>query len=460
VRELPPLVVRALRATVEIVVTTAALIWLVPSAAPLAIGLAIAVIAPPFVALGAMAERELRVHTHAGALSRYYHDALCGTLPARASAVEPALRREHEHLLVEWSRAARAEQRLANTVAGIQGVLGLAGAIALVFTCARQGGAPASLLLVAYWVLAIPATGALLTDSLRAIPHYRSTLLRLLEPLGALEHAAGDAGPTPAGAAAVELDGVSVVVGGHEILHDIALAIAPGEHVAVVGLSGGGKTTLLGLLLGWSKPSAGAIRVDGRVLDDAGITALRATTAWVDPDVTLWNESLASNLRYGAPNADIGALVAEADLESMLARLSEGLATRLGEAGGLVSGGEGQRVRLGRGFGRPAPRLVVLDEPCRGLDRGVRVKLLAAARRRWAASTLLCATHDLAETAAFPRVIVIEGGRIVEDGAPDELAARAGARYAELLAHERRALATWQHWKRIQIVDGRVEDSP
>jgi len=258
-------------------------------------------------------------------------------------------------------------------------------------------------------------------------------------------------------AVGIQLAGVSVIAGGHTILQAIDLAIAPGEHVAIVGLSGGGKSTLLGLLLGWARPASGHLRIDGEELDAARIASLRGQTAWIDPAVTLWNESLAGNLGYGAPAADVAGVAAAAELEPMIARFPDGLATRLGEGGGLVSGGEGQRVRIGRGIARRDPRLVVLDEPFRGLDRETRARQLVAIRRRWQAVTLLCATHDLGETQMFPRVIVVEAGRVIEDGPPAELAARPGSRYAALLADEERAHARWQHWTRRRLVDGRIE---
>src|SRR6185295_17627595 len=102
----------------------------------------------------------------------------------------------------------------------------------------------------------------------------------------------------------------------------------------------------------------------------------------------------------------------------------------------LVSGGEGQRVRFGRGLGRPDARLAILDEPFRGLERERRAVLLRRARERWRRATLVCVTHDIAETAGFDRVVVIAEGRIVEEGKPVELAARAGSRYRSLLEAE------------------------
>ncbi|MBW3669283.1 MAG: ABC transporter permease, partial [Actinobacteria bacterium] len=119
-------------------------------------------------------------------------------------------------------------------------------------------------------------------------------------------------------------------------------------------------------------------------------------------------------------------------------------------------------VRLGRALHRPQARLVVLDEPFRGLDRPTRTALLAAARQRWTTATLLCATHDVAETTTFDRVLVVEGGRVVEDGTPAELAARPGSRYAALLAAEeavRAALWDDPSWRRLHLDGGRVRET-
>ena len=263
----------------------------------------------------------------------------------------------------------------------------------------------------------------------------------------------------------VQLDDVRVVAGGHQILEVDALAIAPGEAVAIVGASGAGKSSLVGLLLGWHRPATGTVRIDGAPLDGAGIEALRRRTVWIDPAVYLWNRSLADNLAFGlaaTPEA-FGAVLDEAELGEVVRRLPEGLATPLGEAGGLVSGGEGQRVRFGRGLLRERPRLVILDEPFRGLSRDQRQALLARARRRWSSATLFCVTHDIAETAAFPRVLVIADGRVAEDGAPAALLAQPGSRYAALAEAERRVrAAAWSgdRWRRLRLEDRRIVERP
>ncbi len=182
--------------------------------------------------------------------------------------------------------------------------------------------------------------------------------------------------------------------------------VPPGEHVAIVGPSGAGKSTLLEVLLGWHRPASGQVLVDGTPLDGAALEQLRGQTAWVDPAVQLWNRSLLENLLYGATDdgADgLGEAVTDVDLAGTMERLPAGLQTPLGEGGGLLSGGEGQRVRLARGLLRATARLVILDEPFRGLDRAQRHELLRRARLRWTHATLLCVTHDIGETLDFPR---------------------------------------------------------
>jgi ATP-binding cassette subfamily B protein len=259
---------------------------------------------------------------------------------------------------------------------------------------------------------------------------------------------------------------VTVVAGGHTLLTEVDLRIDAGEHVAIIGASGAGKSTLLGLLLGWHNPAQGHVSVDDQPLQGEVLEQLRTRTAWVDPAIRLWNRSLLDNLRYGA-RADMEATslaraFADADLRDLLADLPDGLQTVLGEGGALVSGGEGQRVRLGRALAREQPALVLLDEPFRGLDRPRRQMLLTRARARWRDATLLCVTHDVGETVGFDRVLVVEGGRVVENGVPDVLAARPESRYCALMAAEkqlREALWANPKWRHLRLSGGSLHGS-
>jgi ATP-binding cassette subfamily B protein len=204
------------------------------------------------------------------------------------------------------------------------------------------------------------------------------------------------------------------------------------------------------------------VLVDGEPLAGDRLTRLRRETAWVDPAVQLWNRSFLDNLRYGARQDGafpVGVVIEAANLRAVLEKLTDGLQTPLGEGGALVSGGEGQRVRLGRAMLRPDVRLVILDEPFRGLDREQRRALLVRAREHWRGATLLCITHDLGETRSFERVVVVDGGRVVEDDAPETLAARPGSRYLALLEAEeavRAGLWSSVEWQRLWLEDGRI----
>jgi len=471
-RALPGLGGQLARAAIELVVTAGALCWIDPRGAPLALALAATMLVIPLLAQPALAERDLRVRNHAGALARFYLDALLGLVAVRTHRAEEALAREHGERLGEWRASARAALRAALAAETLQTVVGVGLAAALLLRFVRSSaGDPGAVLLVVYWSLSLPALGQELAALAQQLPAQRNVTLRLVEPLGAPEDepTASASAPSPVAAggpaARVELRDVVVQAGGHTILTVEALDLTPGEHVAVVGPSGAGKSSLVGLLLGWHRAAAGQVRVDGAELAGAALERLRRETVWVDPTVYLWNRSLHENLAYGLAAAPptLAAALEGAELGGVVERLPGGAEAPLGEAGALLSGGEGQRVRFGRGLLREEPRLVVLDEPFRGLSRDQRRLLLARARARWAGATLLCVTHDIEETRELPRVLVVGDGRVVEDGAPAALAARAGSRYAALLEAEARVRrAAWSRsgavpWRRLRMERGRLE---
>jgi ATP-binding cassette subfamily B protein len=248
-------------------------------------------------------------------------------------------------------------------------------------------------------------------------------------------------------------------------LEDVHLQIAPGEHVAIVGASGAGKSTLLGLLLGWHRLSEGQLWLDGAVLSAQAQDALRRDCAWVDPGIQIWNRSFLDNLNYaceGEALERMGEVIDRAQLRRVLQQLPQGLQTYLGESGALLSGGEGQRVRLARALMQTGVRLALLDEPFRGLDRVQRGALLEQSLQWWKSATVLCVTHDVAETLSFGRVLVVDGGRIVEDDVPLRLAQKP-SRYRELLQAEKQVRERmWQgdQWRRLQMAGGRLLASP
>jgi ATP-binding cassette subfamily B protein len=459
IRRLPELGGQLLRYGFEIVFTTAGIIWLDPPSAPIALLAAFAAVAIPLLSQPLLMERDLRLRTHSGALSHFYLDALLGLVAIHTHGAQPAVRREHESLLAEWARAGFNLQRTVISLEALQFLTGFVLAIWLLASHLSRAGESGVVLLLVYWALNLPALGQEVAIIAWQYPSYRNVTLRLLEPLGAIDHQVSRPTKPPSpttGPAAIVFDNVSVTAAGHTVLEQIDLSIQPGEHIAIVGPSGAGKSSLVGTLLGWHRPSAGRVLVDNEELDESRIEALRPHIAWVDPAVQLWNRPLIENLEYGLPGTarmSIEDVIDAADLRRILERLPEGLDTPLGEGGGLVSGGEGQRVRLARALLRPDVRLVILDEPFRGLDFKQRGILLARARVLWENATLLSISHDISETLTFDRVLVIEEGRIVQDGRPRDLAEQPGSRFHSMLQSERAireevwAATNWRHLK-------------
>lgn len=461
IRALPDLAGRGLRLGAELLLIGLGLCWLDPALSPIVLLMMGAAVGLPLVVQPVIAEADMRFRTHGGGLFRFYLDALLGIVSIRTHGAERAVRREQEDLLVEWAQSGYALQRVVTTLTGLTVLGGYLLTMVLLGLHLRQG-VSSDLLLYAWWALRVPVIGDALAALLAQYPSIRNRTLRLLEPLGAPE--IGGEHATLPGTAGVEitLTGVSVVAGGHRILSDLNLSLPAGSHVAVVGPSGAGKSSLTGLLLGWHQAETGAIHIDGAPLDSARLAGLRRATAWVDPAVQLWNRSFLDNLCYGQPTdtaPPIGAALDASTVQEVLERLPDGLQTSLGEGGGLVSGGEGQRVRLARAMMRPDARLVILDEAFRGLDRARRALLQGRARQWWSEATLICVTHDVSSTLDFPRVLVIEDGQIIEDGPPAQLAA-ADTRFAALLAAEAALTdSRWgDDWRRVTLADGQLRE--
>lgn len=284
-------------------------------------------------------------------LSRFSLDALLGSRAIQAHCAERTLRLAHLAQLGKWAEATLRQKSslvLAETT-HMSLTLGLV--IWLVCSQAARAHIPGGLLLI-NWALSIPAVGRQLASISWSFPAMRNSTLRLLEPLGAHEE---DVAPASTSSETrgvqVEIDKVSVVAGGRMILNRVSLAAAPGEHIGIVGISGSGKSSLVGLLLGWHRPVEGPVRVDGVPLDAGHLAGLRRATAWIDPQVHLFQATLLDNIRYGN-NEDVMERLERAlegvGLLDTLQRLPAGLQTPLGDGGALVAGGEGQLFRMSR----------------------------------------------------------------------------------------------------------------
>jgi ABC-type bacteriocin/lantibiotic exporter with double-glycine peptidase domain len=457
--------------------TAIGLVWLDPASAWLVLLAVLGNVALIVLAQPVQAEMDLRQQSHAAGLSRFFLDVLQGLLPVRSHSAAHAIRREHESRLVELHRTNRTVNRFHLGHDALLALFNVIVAVTIVFSYISREQEAAGVLLLLYWTLNISYLSQRLIGLARQYPRQRNQMARLLEPLGAAEDEGTTEEPTTekptttqsttpnTQAVSLHFSGVQVVAGGHTVLDGVELNVNPGEHVAIVGRSGAGKSSLVGLLLGWRTPVAGEVLFDGEALDGKRLQILRRETVWVDPSVQIWNRSLLDNLRYGRDDESglpTGTVLQQAELIDVLRSLPAGMQTRLGESGGLVSGGEGQRVRLGRGMMQPNPRLVILDEPFRGLDRSQRHELLTRTRQTWQAATLLCITHDVSAVLSFDRVVVMEAGRIVEDGPPGELASRADSRFRALLAKEENVRRNiWQDsgWRRLRMERGKLVDS-
>lgn len=448
-----------LMSSLTLVTLGGALIWLEPSLWLTTIGCILALVVVPWLGQPLLRERELRARAHAAALGQFMLDALMGAIPLRAHGAQALLAAEHERAVVAWSKAQRV---LLQASAWIEGAQALIIAVATIVLVYRYWALHPSLvggLLLVYWCGRIGEAGQRLGDALAAYPSLANVSLRLSDLLEvpAASPASALSSPPQAQGAHLRFDEVSVNASGHRLLSQVSLEITPGEHVAIVGSSGAGKSTLLRALLGQYTELEGELLVDG-----APVSVARAwgEIAWVDPSVHLWQGSVLANVLYGAKLPDALALsMHETTLAQVIAGSEAGSARQVGEAGGALSGGEGQRVRLARGWMKEDARLVLLDEAWRGLERHVREQLMARARARWAKRTMLCVTHDLELTRGFDRVLVIEDGQLVEDGPPEALMQQPQSRYRALVEAEREVFASqWADpsWSKATLDAGKL----
>ena len=217
------------------------------------------------------------------------------------------------------------------------------------------------------------------------------------------------------------------------VLNDVSFEVASGEMVALVGPSGAGKTTIFNLLLRFYDPTSGSVEVDGVDVDCASLEDLRARISFVPQDVAVFADTIAENIRYGTPGATLSEIkraAKAAQAHGFISELQEGYETRLGERGVTLSGGQRQRIAIARAVLKDAP-ILLLDEATSALDAESELALQRALEDVMKGRTTLVIAHRLATVQKADRILVLDQGRIVEEGTHATLS-NAGGLYGRL----------------------------
>ncbi|GLZ48178.1 hypothetical protein Acsp06_43630 [Actinomycetospora sp. NBRC 106375] len=463
-RNLPWLLCVAARAAATGLTAVVAVLWLIPQAVPALAGL----VALPVLGVrwgwSRVAELDLRSRTIAGVLSRYLLDGLLGLSTLAHHDARTALRWEQGRSLAQWQTASTSRVRASALLEAAIGLAVLLPAAAALGWVATMSAPVATKLMLLLLILSVPVAIDEIITVGRLLPDARNRLLRFRDLLDATTESTPTSPVTGEGPMPVYCDQVSVQRGGTVVIDQLTLDVPAEQRVAVLGRSGSAKSTLLDAVVGLAELVAGAVHVGPtRVADDPA--AVRRRAVWLTGRTDLWDRDPDTNISLPRPPSReiIDAEAARVGADKVLSRLADARDRPVGPGGRRLSGGEGQLLRAARTVVEPEPGhpvsrpgartdvgLVIADEATRGLDAPARERLLSGLLEAHPRATVLWATHDPTEARRFDRVVVMEAGRIIEDGTPDELAARPDGHFAALLCAHHDA-AHPPGWRRADL---------
>jgi ATP-binding cassette, subfamily B, bacterial len=280
-----------------------------------------------------------------------------------------------------------------------------------------------------------------LVDVTQHMARLSEALATLLVPHELRDHP--EATPLMRRGASVAFDDVSFSYpDGRKVFTHFNLRLAPGQRVGLVGRSGSGKSTLLALLQRFYDVQRGRILIDGQDVCRVTQQSMREAISVVPQDISLFHRSVMENIRYGRPNASDAAVLqaaVAAKCRDFIEALPEGFATLVGERGVKLSGGQRQRIAIARAFLKDAP-ILLLDEATSSLDIDSEEAIREALGRLVQGRTVIAIAHRLSTLRSFDRIVVLQEGRLHEDGPPDHLMRRKGL-YRELVMREMNRLS-------------------
>jgi ATP-binding cassette subfamily B protein len=388
-----------------------------------------------------MTEQSLRVHEYESNVGTRVQETLVGIRAVQAFGREQF---ESDRFRSQASASLLASLRLTVLQTASQAIVGLvlaAGTAAVIWFSARGvllGRLTAGdlVLLVAYVAMIFKPLETLAYTA-AAVQNAAAGAHRVLAVLDSQPDVtdAPDAKDLPGRARGeIIFDNVSFSYqAGQPVLREVNLAIAPGSAIALVGTSGAGKTTLASLIPRFYDPLQGGIKLDGCDLRDITLKSLREQIALVTQDPILFCASIRENIAYGRPGASqeqIEAAARAAGAHEFIERLPEKYDARVAERGLTLSSGQRQRLAIARAFLKDAP-VLILDEPTSALDAETEDRLVQTLEQLMKGRTTIIIAHRLSTVRCADRIVVLQDGRIVESGPPEELLSRGGV-YARL----------------------------